>query len=76
MSDNNFRIDWDLRELGPRVGPVVEAATDPLATPAYRDLASTLDFSRLDYGRAVAAGYVPANAQRFDGSEPLEGEAA
>jgi len=61
MSNDKFRIEWDLRELGPRL------ATQPAAArPVYRDLSSTLDFSRLDYGRAVAAGYLPANEQRFD----------
>jgi hypothetical protein len=52
---NGFRIDWDLHELGPRAeGP-----------PVYRDVSADLDFSRLDYGRAVAAGYAPANERRY-----------
>lgn len=49
---SSFRIEWDLREFGPR--PAAER-------PVYRDLSAQLDFSRLDYARAVAAGYVPAN---------------
>lgn len=56
---STFRIEWDLHELGPRLEPLPEP-------PVYRDIHSQLDFSRLDYGRAVAAGYVPANEQRFD----------
>ena len=62
-NDKGFRIEWDLHELGPR------AAQEQ---PVYRDISATLDFSRLDYGRAVAAGYLPAsafapaNAARFD----------
>jgi len=47
----DYRIDWDLHELGPK----------PEAQPVYRDVSAQLDFSRLDYARAVAAGYVPAN---------------
>jgi len=57
-----FRIDWDLHELGPRVEPLPE----PEPEPVYRDIHSQLDFSRLDYGRAVAAGYVPANELQLD----------
>jgi hypothetical protein len=57
MSTNDaFRIEWDLHELGSK------QATEPLAErPIYRDLSAQLDFSRLDYARALAAGYVPAN---------------
>lgn len=47
----DYRIDWDLHELGPKPG----------AEPVYRDVSAQLDFSRFDYARAVAAGYVPAN---------------
>lgn len=59
---DDFRIDWDLHEFGPK--PALEPQPEP--APVYRDIHSQLDFSRLDYGRAVAAGYVPANEQRFD----------
>lgn len=52
---DGFRINWDLHEFGPKV-------EEP---PVYRDVSADLDFSRLDYGRAVAAGYVPANERRF-----------
>jgi hypothetical protein len=52
-----FRIEWDLHELGPK----------PPA--AYQHVAPQPDFSRLDYARAVAAGYVPANRQRFDDAD-------
>jgi len=50
---SGFRIEWELHELGPRPQPV------------YRDVIPQPDFSRLDYARAVAAGYVPANERRF-----------
>ena len=66
MADDRFRIEWDLHELGPKP----EQA--PAPQPAYRDISTMLDFSRLDYGRAVAAGYLPAsqrppaNELRFD----------
>ena len=66
MANDSFRIEWDLHELGPK------SAAEALPPPAYRDISTMLDFSRLDYGRAVAAGYVPAsqlvaaNGQRFD----------
>lgn len=43
-----FHIEWDLHELGPKV-------------EVYRDISAELNFSHLDYARAVAAGYVPAN---------------
>jgi hypothetical protein len=59
MGRKAFRIEWDLRELGPR-----PARPEQPPPAAYRDIASRLDFSRLDLGRAVAAGYVPANASR------------
>ena len=54
-----FKVEWDLHELGDK----------PPAQYVVPDLASTLDFSRLEYGRAVAAGYVPANERRFDDHE-------
>lgn len=51
-----FRIEWDLHELGPKA-------------EVYRDISAELDFSRLDYGRAVAAGYVPANEPQSNDAE-------
>jgi len=68
MANDSFRIEWDLHELGPKPAPQADA----LPQPVYRDISTMLDFSRLDYGRAVAAGYVPAgqfvaaNGHRFD----------
>ena len=48
-----FQIEWDLHELGAKERPM------------YRDVSAQMDFSRLDYARALAAGYVPANERRF-----------
>jgi hypothetical protein len=59
MANDTFRIEWDLRELGPR----------ETLQPVYRDISAALDFSRLDYARAVAAGYLPAS-ERASANEP------
>lgn len=58
-TQDSYRIEWDLHELGPKP-PVTVAPAEP-AERAYRDVSAQLDFSRLDYARAVAAGYLPAN---------------
>ena len=54
---NPFKVEWDLHELGPKPQAV---------TP---DLSTKLDFSRFEYARAVAAGYLPANERRYDEHE-------
>lgn len=54
-----FKVEWDLREFGPK----------PAAQAVVPDISTRLDFSRLEYGRAVAAGYLPANERRYDDHE-------
>ncbi len=55
MKDNNaFRIEWDLRELGPKPAPEPAAVRQP--TPS----------ARLDFARALASGDVPANAPQIE----------
>jgi hypothetical protein len=49
--DNEFRIDWDLHELGPREAPhVAHGPKDPV---------------KLAFALAVATGTVPANARNL-----------
>lgn len=68
MANDSFRIEWDLPELGPKSALQLQ--------PVYRDISTTLDFSRFDYGRAVAAGYVPANERLPANRHRFDDEAA
>jgi hypothetical protein len=51
---NEFRIDWDLHELGPRQVPQAHVAHGPK------------DPVKLAFALAVATGAVPANARGIE----------
>ncbi|MGH8481656.1 MAG: hypothetical protein ACRES8_04265 [Nevskiaceae bacterium] len=54
INDHEFRIDWDLHELGPRVPQQEHVAHGPR------------DPVRLLFALAVAHGDVPANAPNLE----------
>jgi len=54
MDTKEFRIEWDLHELGPKPAQAPAALRQPVPS------------ARLDFARALASGEVPANAPQID----------
>jgi hypothetical protein len=57
MDKDFFRIEWNLREFGPK--PAYDTSQPPHAAPS----------PRLAFARALAVGDIPANAPRLDDEE-------
>jgi hypothetical protein len=54
MNKAEFRVEWDLHELGPK------------PAPAPRSLHGPTNSAKRDFALALAAGDVPANAPQIE----------